>query len=437
MNTAIQLPFRLLLLLCSVQCLLPRHTQAQADSVLRSVNTVHQEIWRRFVNPRFNILYDYTNAAGDVVIPSKAEVLALKPNGLSYTTVIEDGAFYNGLYLDALCNRYKKLQTAEAARKARDIAGGLIKLATVSKAPGFIARNILPDGETYYPASSDDQTFPWFYGMWKYLRSGIPDKREYEVIRQLILNKATALQRYNWDIPCDPIEFGYYGSFSRAGNKHLVRIPFITRIAFELSGDIQWKHAYHKSLEEAPSGEKVIRLELLAKGIEYGLPGDNKFNFWLSASSQAAIRELLLLETDPRIRSAYHNALRKHAVSAIPHMKLYRQFDNNHQLVHQTDWRYLNRFWKPQANCQEARVLGLDQVHYGYLISPAGPYEFDYMTEPLFAAWVIVLSGEEKLVESLLPDLRKALTHYRWSSIHHATIFIAEAVYYEGLDYGL
>ena len=81
----------------------------------------------------------------------------------------------------------EKVTHKQTASEARNVANALVNLATASQVPGFIARNLLPDGKTYYPASSDDQTFPWFYGMWKYLKSGIPDKKESLLHRRVSL----------------------------------------------------------------------------------------------------------------------------------------------------------------------------------------------------------------------------------------------------------
>lgn len=408
-----------------------------SDPVSESIEKAHSEIWRRFVNKQHYILYDYTDSLGNVFIPTVEEVNKLMPNGLSYQTVIEDGAFYNGIYLDGLCERWKKLKTKDAAEKARLIAGGLIRLATVSNVPGFIARNILPDGVTYYPASSDDQTFPWFYGMWKYFNSGIPDEKECIEIKKLIVEKATALYGYNWEIPCDPISFGIYGSFSRINYEHLVRIPFITRIVFELTKDDIWNKRYLQSLKEIPAGEESSRINILAHGIPYDSPGNNKNNFWLSASSQAALKELAALEKDEIIKNAYLKALKLNAINAVQHMQLYSNFDNDNALTFQVDWRYLNASWRPQSNSREARTLGFEQIELGYKMSPRGPYEFNYMTEPLFAAWVIVLSQDEELILSVSEQLRRMLTHYEWSRLYTATFFICELVYYEGVKNGL
>lgn len=189
-------------------------------------------------------------------------------------------------------------------------------------------------------------------------------------------------------------------------------------------------------MREPPIGETIPRIDLLAKGIPYGKPGENNYNFWLSASSQAALKELYLLESDEQRKYAYKIALRTNAISAIPHMRLFKNYDNNSKFTYRLDWRFLNQYWKPQKDCWEARKLGLEQVYYVYNFSPRNRLEFDYMTEPLFAAWVISLSQEKELIALMLPEIREALTYYDWSGVYHATMFIAESVYFESLPYG-
>ncbi len=59
------------------------------------------------------------------------------------------------------------------------------------------------------------------------------------------------------------------------------------------------------------------------------------------------------------------------------------------------------------------------------------------MREPLFAAWVVVLSHNVSLIRHTRAEIRRALTHYHWPTLYTATFFMAVNVYYEGLPYGL
>ncbi|MDZ4800890.1 MAG: hypothetical protein SGI92_22250 [Bryobacteraceae bacterium] len=67
--------------------------------------------------------------------------------------------------------RSQRTRSAVAREEARKVAGGLLRLASAGSTPGFVARRAVADGKTHYAAGSDDQTFPWFYGLWHYARS--------------------------------------------------------------------------------------------------------------------------------------------------------------------------------------------------------------------------------------------------------------------------
>ncbi len=86
---------------------------------------------------------------------------------------------------------------------------------------------------------------------------------------------------------------------------------------------------------------------------------------------------------------------------------------------------------------KEARVLGFEQIEKAYKISTRGPYGFQYMTEPLFAARVIVLSQDEELICSVQTQLRSMLFHFVWSKLYTVTFFIIKSIYYQGIKYGL
>ncbi len=52
--------------------------------------------------------------------------------------------------------------------------------------------------------SQTDQTLPWFYGLWRYVKSGIPDDREKQEIVTKMVEVTRALEENGWRMPCDP-----------------------------------------------------------------------------------------------------------------------------------------------------------------------------------------------------------------------------------------
>ena len=75
--------------------------------------------------------------------------------------------------------------------------------ASVSDVKGFISRGVSSDGKTHYPIGSEDQTVPWIYGMYMYLKSDIPDAEEKSAVKSKIIEVCLALDANNWNCPCD------------------------------------------------------------------------------------------------------------------------------------------------------------------------------------------------------------------------------------------
>ena len=50
------------------------------------------------------------------------------------------------------------------------------------------------------------------------------------------------------------------------------------------------------------------------------------------------------------------------------------------------------------------------------------------MRDPLFAAWIVALSGNASLIEASRSDMSAALAHYRWEKLHTCLFFMAECV---------
>lgn len=398
------------------------------DHIARHVDRARSEIWGRFMNADTGILYDYTDAAGTVHFPSADDIAARRPNALSYQVPIEDGAFYNALLLLGQCARWQVTGDNEAAERAGRVATSLVALGNASTVPGFVARNLLHPSGAYYPCSSDDQVFPWMLALWTFHQSGAADPDLSGKIAEMLVDKIAALHTREWRIPSDPEHFAHYGSFFATRNPHMVRVPFLTRIAYALTGDAIWHDRYHAALAVTPPGKDAATLDLLARGYPYGPPGANSHRFWLSGSSQPALSWLADTEDDPVIKSAFARGLAANARAAIDHAGRYALFDNGDDRHFELDWRYLNALWRPQSDAWDARQLAMQQVEWGYEVSPRGPYEFSLMTEPLYAAWVIVASGDHALIRSNRQLIEQVLLHYDWSRLYTVPFVIVEAV---------
>lgn len=401
------------------------------DGSERAAEAAHGEIWRRFVDRRIDVLLHYAGLGGEVILPTPEECAACKPNGMSWSLPIEDGPFFGGLYLDGLCRRHAVRRDEEAADKARRIASGLMKLAGAGRTPGFIARGLGADGRSHYPASSEDQTFPWFSGLWRYSRSGIPGEEERSTIVAQMAAVARALEGHGWQIPCDREGFGYRGGFHRPTARDSARLLFILRALHELDGDAHWLQEYRRLLSERVGKSARTRAELCAEGFDFGPPVADESHVWTTSMCQAALRGLVEMEPDAASLSPFQRGLDASADKASVHLARADRFDRANALRFDPDWRFLAAAWKPQRTCDEAIALARSQLPLWAAHSPRGPWEDDTVREPLFAAWVIALSGNPELIGRYRDRIVALLSRYDWRRLYTSTFFIAVNLHYE------
>jgi len=169
--------------------------ETRSPAIHEAIQAANAELWRRFVDPRWHTIYNHADLDGTVVLPTAEECLADKPNALSWDISISDEAMLGGLYMAAALHRWTITRQAEDRQKASRIADGLMKLATVGNTKGFIARGLTADGSAHYALSSNDQTLPWLYGMWRYLRSDIPDEVQRQKVTAEIIEGTQSKRR--------------------------------------------------------------------------------------------------------------------------------------------------------------------------------------------------------------------------------------------------
>ncbi len=445
-------PFRLRAARCAVVALALAGFAFAAERPDRpAIDRAHAEIWRRFIGVHGHLL-DYTGLDGSVHLPTPEECRQDKPNALGWATPIENGAFLGGLYLDALCNRWRVTGEAATAERARKLAAGLLLLGEIGGTPGFVARGVANDGRTHYVASSSDQTYPWIYGLWRYANSGLPDAAERARVNGTLRRVIEGLERRTWEMPIDRADFGHFGHWSGgfAGTKGILvgaepdfdaaaRLLFVHRVMHQITGDESWREKYRVRLHERPAGSELTRLEICARGVDYVQPGQPpqfpaRPRLWTSASSQAGLRALWEWEDDPRVRDSFRRGLDGNAARAARSVAGGLNYDNNNTLAFDVDWRQLNVLWEPQRIIGDAVTLGRRQKGEGGLwgkISPRFDAESIQMRDPLFAAWVFALANRAGDFPGELGSVRRLLTHYRWDRLHTGFFFMAECVYWQ------
>lgn len=398
----------------------------------QAIAAAEDEIFRRFVDRRFGFLYDYAGRSGEVDLPDAADMAACRPNAMAWWTPVENGAFFTGLMLAGLASQPAAWRRTDSVTRARSLAKALMRLGQVGRRAGFVARSVAEDGTSHPPVGSDDQTSPWLYGFWRYLKSDIPDVGERESITRAMIGVCRALLATGWSMPCDGGPgFGYRGSWAHFNFVHAPRLLFAHRIMAELdaANRDEWLTLYYERLAERDNNKGPSRLELCARGALYGNPGswigypDNP-PFWISATAQAGLAELVALETDPDVRAAYTSGLRANGAAALHYVGHHRWFDNDEPTPYRLDWRGLNSHWREQGDIDTALAVANTQRLDWFRSNPRKVYEEHLMREPLWASWIALLSGDAEVIAAVTPLIRQALGHYRWERLYSGAFFV-------------
>lgn len=366
-----------------------------AASTQDTLSAIHADLRDRFVVRPQGLVLDYVNADGSVDLPDAQECRAGKPNALSWWTPLENGPFLTGLYLDGVLDRWRETRSADDLGLARELVSGLLASASLDAPSGFVARGFFGPERAFYGIGSDDQTGPWFYGLWKYLRSGAASEPERLAITAKMTEVAEALRALGWRIPCaqvgDLAPNQFRGDWSGADYRAASRRLFVARIVHELTRDVGWERDYRTALAESADGRST-RLDLVAAGMQgewQAHPNLAENHLWIYVVSQAMVRELHALETDARVKAAYLRSLEGNAALCAPKVAEDVVADL-HSTPFRSDWRSLNSHWRVQRTPSEASTLALEQLR---LWANGGRWrEIQAVREPACAAWIVFLS---------------------------------------------
>ncbi len=407
------------------------HRAQAASEAADAAQKVHDEVWRRFVDGH-NLVLDYTDFDGTFPRATAEECREGKPNALGWWTPTENGSMFNGFYLDAIISRWK-ISRAEADKdKARRLADGLFFLSSLGP-PGFIARNVADDGKTPYPMGSNDQTSPWFYGLWRFLHEGLATPKERERIVARMVEVAEVLAANRWLMPCNTgAPSPFRGSFAGFTWESAPRLLFVLKAMHDLTRDPKWADLYQKAVDErganpAATTPPMSRLEICAKGMEFH---NNRRQSWTCASGIVCLRGLWEMESNPTYLRAYTQGLAASVALAADGLPLAAQFDNASTAACLLNWRMLNLWWQPQHSEAEAVAVAERQARELGRLSPRRGPEFNLVREPLFAAWIVTLCPDRILVEPHRAAILAAIQHFDYQRLYYSQFFPAEAAAY-------
>jgi len=401
---------------------------AEPLSTAAAVEQAHSELWRRFVDPH-GIVRDFVGE-----LPTPDDCRLGKPNAIGWWSPIENGPMFTGLYLPAACERARRSRNPADAAQARRLAAGLLKCASVSDVPGFIARGVGTDGVCHYPLGSDDQTHPWFLGLHAYLKTDLPTADERAALTAKFREVAAALEATGWQCPCDGSFRGQFrGGYRGRLFRDAVRYLYLLRACHDVTGDTIWLERYRKALAERPEHGTHTRLEICASGYPQdrtAIARLDEFQLWIYVGCQASLAKLIAMETDDTIRNQYRSGLTTNATAALPALEAHTKFDNaDKQHFGNADWRNVYSTWFPQPTQAEAQRLSTtgDKAKQGGRKS----YEQRYMRNPLAAAAIVALAdNDQPNPAQTRPKIEQALRHYNYEKLNMAEFFLAECAYY-------
>ena len=397
--------------------------QVSRAPVAVAVNEAHAALWEKFIGED-GLIHDYVGE-----IPTPEDCKLGRPNAIGWWSPIENGPMFTGLYLPAVCERARRSGNPVDRDKARRLVRGLLKCASVSDVPGFIVRGTGTDGKCHYPLGSEDQTFPWFYGLHAYVTGNIPTPDERKQVVAKMKEVADVLEKSDWKCPCGGAFKGQFrGQYEE---KMYLQVPcylFLLRAMYDVTHDNIWLERYQKALAECPNGSDNTRLELCALG--YGLDrevirGLDHGYLWIYVKCQGALAQLAVLETDKAIRARYREGLAQNAKNALEVIEKYKKFDNNDTKVFgHANWREGYSTWFPQKTQHDAERLA--STGNREKLGPRKGYERALMTNPLAAAAIIALAGGDMGRETV----EHAICHYDYSKLNLSEFFFAECAYF-------
>ena len=397
-----------------------------------AIAQAHAELWRRFVD-EYGILVDFCDLEGKVNLPTPEECRAGKPNALGWFQPIENGAMFNGLYLDAMVNRWRSTKSEEDATKARRLMEGLLLLNSISEVKGFVGRGVSTDGRSHFPMGSDDQTGPWYIGLWRYYDSGLASDEEKDRLRRHLAETTAAIVSLGWNMPAEA-PFGKRGTFEGFHFEKAVRKLFVMKLMARVSGETSWEERYRAELDLAGGDPTLTKRQYAGGGMKYYYAPTHA---WTSCVAVGALRCLWEMEEDAALKADYAAGLLASAVLAAECLPLAEKFDPSNPATFDQDWRAaMMPLWKPHTTEQEAVDLAIAQLKAFGKISPRRHSEAAFIREPSAAAWIVSLCPDKDVVKTHLPAIERLLRRYDYADLYYATFFWVESVWWRVRDIG-
>ena len=379
------------------------------EKLLQLRERIHDILERRFLSGD-GILYDYAGPNGEAVIPSPEECAANQPNAFGWNTPIENGGFFNGDLLAGLCDLYEKFPSGKLENQMRTLARGLYILQDRSPVKGCILRGLGSDGACFYPASSNDQVIPFLLGLWRFSQSDASTPEEKADCRRRCRETVLALKQNRWIVP------GARSGFER-GNISLIA-PF----------DMCHILLAAMILDQTDSGgmpEFNRVLNARKESVFAGYPDIPAGHCWFASHNYYILS--MIADSYPAYREPARKALRITAEAASKWIGCWTQYVPG--LAFTPDWHPLNKLWHEQKNSKDSSdITGGAFWQSWEEICPAVMNERKSIMPAFAEAWIVLLSGDEEIIEKSRSDIEKALESVPFDDLYYSPFFFAENV---------
>lgn len=388
------------------------------------IEKLHELVWKRFIRMPYCHLLDAAEEGGNAHIPTAKECESLVPTVTGWTTSIADCAFFGGLYLYGLCEKYETAPTPTLKDELLQLANGLLKLADIGKVDGFIARGVADDGITHYPSSSTDQVGPFVLGLWRLLHSPAIDSAMRTEIRARLVRTLRGLMAAGWRIPTE-WEGITKGSFADADWRGVSKLMFLAAVAREL--ELLTPAEYEALAAEKPKKSIYSRVEIISHGFAPDMIRNTSLiQFWICTCAQLALRELIQLDA-PRA-AFYRKGILANGAAVVPHLREFTVYEAKKNKDFNHNWRALLpelRPWDtPEAAYAEAKRL--NRV-WPEKYNPLRNIERKTLSQAFFGAWIAIASGDTTAATHARDCLLEAIDAVSWDKVGHSYAFVVEA----------
>jgi hypothetical protein len=330
-------------------------------------------IWDKLFLKNTNLFYDYITSHDTQErfkhLPSVEEIEFQTPNPCGWGTGMEDSMLNGGVAMDVICLRYEQTGDEACRELAEKVFKGMCLCAEVHGRPGFVTRSVSPrDKKSCYSNSSRDQFTLFVYGVWRFWRSPLSDKKSKEKARDLLIAtaeycKKTIIPENDYNLLRLDGKKAMVSKMQDCDTHEIMRLPMFYAAAWDASGDEHWRDMYLKHAEP---------------GIELNVQIDRKRGWWDIALSQMQFSLRLLYEVETRddLRGKYAEALNIGAelaeVELAKKKTEWENFPGNLSCLN-TPWRKLH--FKLRDECNTGLLDTSLWCGYPYMM-PNFPYEY-------------------------------------------------------------